>query len=175
MGAKETYSNDFERGKRNEREFKALMLKNGKVEDSTEFVDMNDHIDQFVYFDLEKVSVDVKGLKKINKWDSDSDDSKHYVEETNVNGKPGWLNGKADYIAFQTNDHWVIVDRLRLVYFILLNCTDKNLYETKKLYKRYGRLKWGKKDTIILVETKKLKDIATWVLDRDKTYVDQID
>jgi len=43
------------------------------------------------------------------------------------------------------------------------------------LYKRYGRSKWGKKDVIILVETKKLKDISTWIFERDKSYVDPTD
>ena len=175
MGIKTDHADDYNRGKRDEREFKALMLKNGPVEDSSEFVDIFNHIDQYVFIDGEKVSVDVKGLKKINKWDSDTDDSRHYVEEKNVTGNTGWLFGDQDYIPFQTNNHWVVVDKLRLQYFIILNCTDKKVYDRKMLYKRYGRSKWGKKDVIILVETKKLKDISTWIFERDKSYVDPTD
>jgi hypothetical protein len=171
MGAKDEYPDSFKRGDKAEREFKSLMLKNGGVKDASVYDNMKKHIDQYVFIDGKKISVDVKGVKSVDRGGI-LDDSKHYVEEVNVNGEPGWLFGKSDYFSFQTNDYWVIVSRDKLQEFIKTNCTDSTIYEKKFLYKRYGRSKYGKKDVIIIVETEKLKELSTWILDRDKTYVD---
>ena len=170
MGIKNT--KDYKYGQEAEREFAVLMSKNGEVIKTEDEVDMYDHGDFFVYIEGKKVLVDVKAIKKRNKWDKLPDDSINYLEEMNVNGDTGWINGKAIYISFQTNKKWIIVDRLALKEYIEIKCKDETIYDTKIINKRYRRI--GRLDIMIQVETKELIKMAKLVLDRDKNYVDPI-
>lgn len=62
------------------------------------------HIDYFV----DGIGVDVKSAKKF------SDEGKFLIELVNVAGQRGWLFGKADVIAFQDKDGFIMVDRNKL-------------------------------------------------------------
>ena len=87
------------------------------------------------------VKYDVKGMKKFRRSDPTPTDRIHYVELKNVNGKSGWLYGKADYIAFETRAYWVIVSRQMLQEFIEHHSPMETSKEPQiyKLYKRSGR------------------------------------
>ena len=61
---------------------------------------------------------DVKGLKKMNRGDSKTQDECAWVEGTNVKGNPGWLKGSANYIVFERNDCWLTVNREELLDFV---------------------------------------------------------
>lgn len=63
--------------------------------------DMFNHIDLFYTIADKTYSFDVKSMKKSNRKDSTVDDQIHWIELQNVRGNPGWIYGKADFIAFE--------------------------------------------------------------------------
>jgi hypothetical protein len=60
------------------------------------------------------IKYDVKGLKKIKRYDKTTNESIHWVEIMNVRGNLGWLYGKADRFAFELNDYYMIIDKEKL-------------------------------------------------------------
>jgi hypothetical protein len=142
-------------GKIKEKEFIDLVKKppHNIVIPSTE-QDINEHWD----VSIDGVKFDIKGLKKVNRTDEEYNPDIHWVELENVHGNTGWLYGLADYIAFETKESWLIVDRL-----ILINLINKNLKteitttpQPYKLYRRRGRY-----DVITIVPTSDLIKIKT--------------
>ena len=101
---------------------------------------------------------DIKGKKKVNRSDTNTQDECAWVEGTNVRGYPGWIKGKANYIVFEREDCWLAVNRQELLDFVTEKLS-KNSYATgKKPYHIYQRSDWGRKDKITLVP---FKDIET--------------
>ena len=96
------------------------------------------------------IRIDVKGLKKVNRWDNDVNENIHWIEIKGITGHLGWLYGEADYFAFETFDYWVLVSKERLQEFIKTR-TIKEWVKEKELYKLYQRP--NKQDVIILVKT----------------------
>lgn len=126
---------------------------------STTQEDINEHWDVMV----DGFKYDVKAIKKINRADLEPNENYHYLEILNVNGKHGWVYGKADYIAFETKKYWVIVSLKELQNFIAKNViktyvskADESLY---RLYRRYGR-----KDCITMIKTLDLMAIAEKIM-----------
>jgi hypothetical protein len=72
---------------------------------ATKVEDMKQHIDCFVEIAGKTLSVDLKGLKK------HTSQGLFAVELQNVQGLRGWLFGKADLIAFQCEDSFIVVER----------------------------------------------------------------
>jgi DNA-binding Lrp family transcriptional regulator len=103
------------------------------------------------------IKYDVKAMKKFRRSDPTPTDRIHYVELKNVNGKAGWLYGKADYIAFETRSYWVIVSRQRLQELIEYN-SPMETSEAPQVYKLYTRS--GRKDMITMIPTIDLIAIA---------------
>lgn len=107
-----------------------------------------------------KLVFDVKGVKKSRRSDDMKDDSIHWVELLNVQGKEGWLYGKAKYIAFLTNTSILYVPRLELIN--LINTKIKNTSVKTSMpnecyvpYQRRDRM-----DLIVKVLTSDLRKIA---------------
>lgn len=136
---------------------------------ATKEEDMYQHFDIIGDFKGSKnVMVDVKSIKRVLRGDSEPNEKYHWVETQNVRGDVGWLYGKADYIAFETLDNFLFVDRTILVEYIkqipipevLPNTPEKREdIRLNKYYQRRGRL-----DTIILVKTSDLKQMAKYIL-----------
>ena len=103
---------------------------------------------------------DIKGLKKTNRWDSNTQDECAWVEGTNVKGQPGWLKGGANYIVFERNDCWLSVNREELLDFVQEKLKKNSYEEGKKPYHIYQRE--GRKDKITLVP---FKDIEYYLKD----------
>ncbi len=100
--------------------------------------------DMFDHFDIEAdgIKYDVKSHKRFHKTDKDVSNVV-WLEFVNVIGKPGWLKGKADKIAFQYKEKFFIVDREKLYEWIKLEVKDLKLYHVKlykKLYRRPRKL-----------------------------------
>ena len=98
----------------------------GEVEKSSRNEDVRDHID--FWWDSPKkgrIGIDVKGIKKNNRGDKKLDDSIQWLELQGVTGYPGWLYGKAEYIAFRTFTKIIFVKRDRLLSFALESVKDK--------------------------------------------------
>lgn len=96
------------------------------------------------------IRIDVKGLKKVNRWDNDVNENIHWIEIKGITGHLGWLYGEADCFAFETFDYWVLVSKERLQEFIKTR-TIKEWVKEKELYKLYQRP--NKQDVITLVKT----------------------
>ena len=115
--------------------------------------------DKFLHFDMviNGVKIDVKGLKKVNRSDDQVNPDIHWVEVVNVRGNDGWLYGKADRIAFEIADGYLLINRLDLRKFCLEKVVDKKPSTEKGFYKLYRRS--GTADASILVLTKDLMEL----------------
>ena len=106
---------------------------------------------------------DVKGLKKKNRGDERTQDKYAWIEGTNVEGRPGWIKGLADYIVFERESYWLLVNREELFDYTWAKLKDAGFPKGKKAYHIYDRSYWMKKDKLTLVpyeDIEKLKDIT---------------
>lgn len=161
--------NCHEKGKIVENEFKLALsnvMENKNMDFSIEKTsfkdDVNNHIDFYLKYNDEIRSFDVKARKKINREDKKENNELNWVELKNVNGKDGWIYGKATHIAFETEDGFMLVKRKDLIKLIEEKCVDATIYNSKEykdkeIYKKYNRE--GRKDIIILVPNKDINKI----------------
>jgi len=147
--------------KRQEEEFAKQISSWGEISQSSEQEDMFEHWDIKL-----QTKFDVKAVKRVRTAEGEPDDNIHYVEFINVNGELGWLYGKADYIAFELNEYWAIVDRRVLRMFVEGKCIAKETCETPELYKIYSR----GKDKMTLVRTIDLLYISELQLHKNEVY-----
>jgi hypothetical protein len=115
---------------------------------------------------IDGTKYDVKAMKKWRRSDAEPTDRIHYVELRNVRGELGWIYGEADYIAFETRAHWIVVPRKKLVHFVE-GVTENNERSAKpavyKLYQREGR-----KDLMTVVPTMDLLAISEVIINKLK-------
>lgn len=82
------------------------------IRKSSENEDRYDHIDYWMGANGAEVSIDIKGEK------DGQNRGLFLIELNNVIGKTSWLNGKADYIAFQEGANFLFVDRQKLAEYM---------------------------------------------------------
>jgi len=98
-------------------------------------------------------------MKKYRREDPEPTDRLHWVELRNVNGKLGWLYGKAYYIAFETRNWWIVVRREDLVKFIEGVLDGWEITTLKPMpYEIYQRE--GRQDLLTIIPTVDLLAIA---------------
>lgn len=127
------------RGLKAEKDFQKV-LGNNAIKSST-FNDRTEHWDFEIKFDV----------KKIRSTDEFGESDYHWIEIMNVNGHKGWLYGKADYIAFETKNYWIIVETNALREFterVLINSEITFTKEPYRIYRRKDRL-----DKVVMVPT----------------------
>lgn len=108
-----------------------------------------------------RIGIDVKGVKKLKRSDNETDDSMHWIEIRNTQGKKGWIYGDMEYIAFVTNHDILFVKPKELYGNILFNTIGKNLLHENinlELYSPYQRK--DRKDVIIKIPTSELREIS---------------
>lgn len=142
----------------------------GEVERSSKNEDVYEHID--FWWDSPRkgrIGIDVKGLNKNKRGDTKYDDSIHWLELQNVQGKDGWLKGNAEYIAFKTNRNIIFVNRKKLLDFALESIKGKEVvYDTPtQCYVPYKRLKWGRDDLSLKALTSDLLKLADFTIEYD--------
>lgn len=142
----------------------------GEVTRSTKYEDMFKHID--FWWDSPKkgrIGIDVKGLNKNKRGDTEYDDTIHWLEIQNVKGKDGWLKGEAEYIAFRTNTNIIFVNRKKLLDFALESIKNKEVvYDTPmECYVPYKRLKWGRDDLSLKALNSDLLKLADFSIEFD--------
>ena len=129
----------------------------------------NNHQNIHEHWDMEgglngkTLKFDVKGLKKKNRGDDKTQDKYAWIEGTNVEGRPGWIKGLADYIVFERESYWLLVNREELFDYTWTKLKDAGFPKGKKAYHIYDRAYWGKRDKLTLVpydDIEKLKDIT---------------
>ena len=140
----------------------------GDVERATVSEDRYDHVD-FWWNSPRKgrIGIDVKGIKKNKRSDSTQDDTINWLELQGVSGKPGWLYGKAEYIAFRTFSKIIFVNREKLLSFALEKVKNKDVvYDTpKECYVPYKRKKWGRDDLSLKALNSDLEKLAQFCID----------
>ncbi len=132
--------------KKVEEQFASTINHLGEIREASKEEDMVEHWDINL-----SLRFDVKAIKKVNRFDDKPNENIHWVEIKNVNGDKGWLYGEAEYFAFETEDYWVIVEKVKLQEFVAEKYKDKERSTTPTLYKLYKRE--GRKDVITLVKT----------------------
>ena len=173
------WSEFLKKGKIVEYNFSKLISKYGVVEPATIDEDINDHIDLWLMSTKtgKRFSYDVKSIKSVERGGV-LDETKHHIELRSVksNGTDdGWLYGKADYIVFEINKSFIIVDRKRLIEF-MNPYIDKLRYSFKPdLYCIYKRKDFKdekgilhrRNDETMLVETSELIKLSTLIINKE--------
>ena len=124
---------------------------------ATDKQDMYEHWDVQGTLDGQLLKFDVKGMKKVNRWDNKTQDDITWIEGTNVRGYPGWIKGKADYIVFERLDYWLLVNREELFKFTWSKLEENNFRKGKNIYVVYQRE--GRLDKITMVPFKDIEQI----------------
>ncbi len=130
-----------------------------------------DYEDKYEHWDVKGalngaqiLKFDVKGLKKKNRWDKHTQDECAWVEGTNVHGHPGWIKGQADYIVFERDDCWLLVNREELREHVSMKLQEYNYIEGKKPYHVYQRA--GRNDKITLVPYEDIEKLRVRKLEK---------
>ena len=131
---------------------KHLEVKNAKRRDN-----IQKHIDKYVTDDVGTWSVDIKARKKTRRSDDNAQDDWIWIEFQNVRGNTGWLYGEADYIAFETQDNFVIVKKDSLIKYVegAVDMGKSVKYSGEAKYKTYRRA--GRNDLLTMVELSEIK------------------
>lgn len=139
--------------------FKAIAQSKGWVTiDPTAVEDKKYHIDLIIQKGETKHRIDVKCMKRIARTDSAPQDEWVWLELHGTNkGNPGWIHGgKADYIAFERINTFLIVKRLSLIDYVKDNIGTRWVTRPNQakycLYQRTGR-----EDILTLVKAEDLK------------------
>ena len=132
---------------------KHLEIKNAKRRDN-----IQKHIDKYVTDDAGTWSVDIKARKKTRRSDDNAQDDWIWIEFQNVRGNTGWLYGEADYIAFETQDNFVIVKKDSLIEYVegAVDMGKSVKYSGEAKYKTYRRA--GRNDLLTMVELSEIKN-----------------
>lgn len=159
-----------------------------KVFDATKEENIKDHIDKYfttpetIYWSSnQKFSVDIKGIKDFSKC-TELPKNMFYniLEYTNVNGKDGWLFGKADYVAFETETDFMLVERQKLINFAKDNISNFRIDLDENFEKEHGRKpticdafhklfrRPKTHDIITVVSNEELKPLACYIFRKDK-------
>ncbi len=152
----------LEIGHRAEGVFARIAAQKGwKVTAASNYANINDHWDLLIEKESEKYRVDVKGMKRVSRRDSDVQDEWIWIELHGVREHDrGWLYaGKAELIAFEKKGSFVVVKRDDLIGLVKqLVDMDTAVYSARDArYKVYSRS--GRPDRITMIETGKLKSI----------------
>jgi len=125
----------FLKGKSIEKEFSEILTREGYiVEDAIREEDMLLHVDIWATTAAGKrFGIDVKGIKF-------GDENRIIVELKNPVGNIGWLFGKQSFVAFETEDYFILVQRDKLCIL-----TAKLLIDETFLVESYDRMPLYKK------------------------------
>jgi len=162
MNETTTYNKDtfetsakFLKGKSIEQEFSDILIREGYiVEDATHEEDMLLHIDIWATTkEGKRFGIDVKGIKF-------GDENRIIVELKNPVGNIGWLFGKQSFVAFETEDYFILVQRDKLCVLTAKLLIDETFlvesYDRMPLYKKLN-FKQNKSELVKL----KLIDVLT--------------
>lgn len=153
-------------GSKSERLFIGLASRNGfSVKPSSINQNKINKIDFFLTKNETTKSVDVKARKKLSSSNKNYNDDWTWVEFKNADGFKGWLYGDADYIAFEKEDYYLIVDRISLLNFCLKNVDMEKEFARFSEDAKYRLYNRRDSEEICLVKTsdiKKIKRTTIW-------------
>ena len=130
--------------------------------------------DMFQHFDVvcDEIKYEVKGDKKMSMGDDFFTDV-YWIELVNVNGDPGWVKGKADYIAFKHKEEFYIIDRAELENLTEKLVKDRTVYRIKQYCKIYQRV--GRKDQVTYLDFSDIRLLIKEVIKIEKQDYEGID
>jgi hypothetical protein len=129
---------------------------------STEQEDKLEHWD----WDINGIKYDVKSQKKRKRCD-DSVSNEHTYVEFVTYGHRGWIYGKADKIAFEFCDSFIIVDRERLLKLVSDNMTNADVFDRPMEYTYYKRKRKGSYDLLVLTPIHDIAEISEKIIQKD--------
>ncbi len=159
------HKDSLEIGEKAEKLFLKIAVQKGwKVTPAPSRSNIDDHWDFLLEKGDKKFTIDVKAMKRLRRQDQAVQDEWLWIELHGVRMQdPGWLlAGKADLIAFEKKNSFLIVKRTDLIKF-LPQLVDFNKTVNRACdaqYRIYSRE--NRPDKITLIETEKLKSIQ-WV------------
>ena len=136
------------------------------TKEATKKENMLDHIDFFLEGKDKTVTVDVKARKRTSRKDKKFNDDWIWIEIKNVQGKNGWLYGKADFIVFEREKEFILCPRKTLINIVNafvrfdLSMVDRAYQAKYRIYQRYKR-----RDQITQINIKeilKAKNTVIW-------------
>jgi dipeptidyl aminopeptidase/acylaminoacyl peptidase len=147
-------------GERAEKSFKEILINEGfTVKDAT-VPEQKTHVDFIATKNNQITRYDVKARKRVNRQDDKYQDDLIWIEIQNIWGGLGWLFGASDYIVFEREKDFVVVDRQKLADFVTVHCNlRKNArYADEALYARYQR--FGRKDCLTMIRGEDVQGLA---------------
>jgi hypothetical protein len=152
----------LEIGHKAEDVFATIAARKGwKVTIASNYANINDHWDVLIEKGAERYRVDVKGMKRLSRHDSNAQDEWMWIELHGVREHDrGWLyDGKAELVAFEKKRSFVVVRRDGLIKLVeqLVDLSTTVHSARAARYKVYSRP--GRPDRITMVEMEKLASI----------------
>lgn len=125
----------------------------------------NNHQDRIEHWDFSiqkngfPIMVEVKGLKRINRHDMHPQCDWIWVELVGTKGYNGWLYGKADVLAFETDYGFLLVSRKELLNIVNKKVNHKDCVTCSwdaqyKVYQRYGR-----EDLVTMIKRSDIEEV----------------
>ena len=177
---KDTTGRNQREGLSAEQRFAEICEKRGwEVIQATRDENYKQHIDCWVNVSdngkhVGSFSVDVKAAKRVARRDRNRNftqvqDNLHWVEWTGRSGWPGWVRGKAKWMAFGMCDgSFLMVDRACLETVVELMILSKRQISPRSQWDCTNGVLWkrrGNKDEMTMVSTDQMHQIkGTWVL-----------
>ena len=131
-----------------------------ETKSSLPYQDAVEHWDYTITGYNQSYRVEVKSRKKIARRDHECQDQLIWVEIVGVGEKnKGWLNGKADLIAFEQEHDFILVKRVELI--TLVQKVVKRVFvkhPDEAVYKLY---RFRDKEELTLIPVDKILDIIT--------------
>lgn len=160
----------LEKGHEAENSFAEIAGKKGwEVIPAPRNSDIHEHWDFLLKKGEKEYKVDVKARKRIKRSNASVQDKWLWIELHGVReDEPGWLYGsKADLIAFETKNSFVIAPRTELIELVhkLVDFNSLASRPEDARYKIYSRS--GRHDKITLIETEKLKAVKFFEWSKD--------
>ena len=163
------YKQSIKEGKSAEDEFSRLAKLRGFLVKPATGMEQFDHVDFHLTSEEEDglmtAMVDVKARKRKKRSDSYVQDEWIWGEFKNVRGKDGWLYGLADFIAFETEESFILSFRKELVDWCesKIDLKDKVYSAEEAEYMPYTRK--GKQDLISMIQLRDIENLpntAIW-------------
>lgn len=155
-----THHDSLSMGRRAEDLFVATAQKRGwTVTPAPKEADIHEHWDFEIVKDGYVRKVEVKAMKREKRGDEMLNPEWVWIEFRNVRGEVGWLFGKANWIAFETADSFLIIDRHDLYQHVRRAVDRETKVESAReaKYKTYTRA--GRPDQIAQIRLDDLKKI----------------
>ena len=149
-----------------ENSFYKILKKRGEVRKATTRENKS-HTDFFLTVGDKIVSYDVKAAKKASRDDSGVSYELVSLEILNIFGGVGWaFSDKVDFIAFERQNDFIVVETIKLKDLIEKKCDLKLMVTSSKdaLYKGYRRFQ--RNDLITLVKMSDLETIASEIINK---------